>query len=160
MLVVASLLAPALPSAAAEDVCEPFEQVQTYEPDAGFYRAPAWYYETTVTIHYQGTRCASVGGHELTTRVEGTATVFGGSGTSAPTLETRPFTSTEVVATSNAAAFAGWWACSAPSARYTWTIADVYTFSAEGGEGRWSYRQTALTDPPRSLGSSFDSCSS
>lgn len=158
MLVLLLWPAPGLGAAGALNPCEPFDQVQTYQSDAGFYRAPAWYYARTVTIHYEGTGCTSVGANELVTRVEGTATIFGGSDTSARVLETRPFTSTETLGISNAATFPGWWTCKALSARYTWTIPDMYSFSASGDGGRWSYRQTALTDSPKSSAMSFDSC--
>lgn len=111
-----------------------------------------------MTIRYEGTSCRSVSAvGQAVTEVEGTATVFTGRDASGEAIDVRPFSSSEVAAAPPSEA-SGWWSCGGPSLRYRWTMSEVYEFSASGGGGHWTFRQTAFTPDARSSGSSFDAC--
>lgn len=155
-----SALAGAAHAGPATSSCEPFEHVQTYRGDRGFFRAPAWHYGRTVTVAYTGRRCISAVddvGSTVTT-IEGTATVHRGSTSSGATIDRRTFTSSETRRVVGPAGVA-WWTCDDAVVRYSWVIDDVYSFSALGKAGAWSFRQSALGTRAKSFSYAFSGCS-
>ena len=144
-----SLLAPAAQAAPADatpgEVCTAFPHRQTYVGTSGFFRAPAWHYDKTVTIIYEADSCAaevtSFGNYVLS--LAGTATVYEGSTVDGKKIDKRPFTS--VLRTSAEGGSLGWpvawWSCFEGDFSYVWTISDVYTFSVTARNGRWIMAQ-------------------
>ena len=161
--VAGGLLVVAFPAGAQalEPACTPFGHVQTYHPDSGFYRGPAWHYGRTVTVSYGGTTCIVAGetpGH-FDRQVSGTATVHRGTSTSGRVLGTHGFSSVEVWdgVEGDVEWPAAWWGCDGSTVDYRWEIPGIYSFGIEGRRGEWHWWQTA---PATSLGAShsFSAC--
>jgi hypothetical protein len=139
--VVMTLFAPAARAESSPgDVCDAFPHKQTYTDD-GFFRAPVWRYDSTVTIVYEAESCTAEitkdGSYLLT--LAGMATVYEGEEPETRPMDMRPFSS--VIRSDAKGDGIGWpvkwWNCFEGNFSYVWSIPDVYTFGVTATDGRW-----------------------
>jgi hypothetical protein len=169
LLVVAGLLAALQGTAAAHETspssvgakflgqwsgsgCGPFAMTQTYR-DWG----PARFYDRTVTVEYDATRCSLPGEDVTRVSIEGTATMYPGSSADGRPLDERAFLvqGTWRHASNREGWPLTWWECDVESLAYTWSIAGVYTFDVSAHDGVWSL---LVEDSRAPVSWTYDAC--
>ena len=120
--------------------CGPFGHTQTYST-----WGPALAYDESVTVVYEASHCTKPSGTAVELTIQGTAKVYRGALAQGTPIDTRPFTAAGLWdRPENPSGWPPpWWSCKVKLARYTWVIADVYTFAVSARWGVWSLEVTS-----------------
>jgi hypothetical protein len=136
--------------------CSDFDLTQYYRATSGFYRAPAWFFGSSVSVHYRGKVCSSVDQATGGAKREWSGTAAIRRLSDGRWLGTFGLVSHET--RMSAAIFPTWWACRSSDVNYDWWVKGVYRFTAQSVNGVWSYSQAALKLGAKHETRSFDSC--
>lgn len=135
-------LIPGTAQAQPADGCRDLLHVQTYSPEGGFFRAPAWHFGRNVTVVYQGQTCETtdeLGRYVLDAK--GVATIIEGSSQEGTKIERAPFRST-LISDMGGEPGDAWWACVDGTLSYSWSISGIYDFNVTGKNGTWTVSQS------------------
>lgn len=118
---------------------------------------PADSYGHPVTVSYQATRCSRLHEKTLHLNIEGSAVVYRGPKAAGQVIDQQPFsvTGTWTNPTNREGWPPDWWECGVRSARYSWRIGNVYTFSVTAQQGVWHLDVQAGNDP---VSWTYDAC--
>ncbi len=136
--------------------CTPFTFTQTY-----ITWGPALAYGEPVTVVYEASKCIKPMGTTVDLSVQGTATVYQSLLVEDAPIDARPFSVSGMWdrPTNPEGWPPAWWECGVKHARYTWDIADMYTFAVSARWGVWSLDVTTQGQEPGSVHWAHNGCS-
>lgn len=122
---------------------------------------PALTYGEPVTVVYEASHCTKPVGTTVELSMQGTAKAYQGILVEGSPIDSRPFTVTGMWdrPTNPSGWPPTWWGCGVKHARYSWSIAGVYTFAVSARWGVWSLEVTSQGTAPRTVRWTHNACS-